>query len=146
MTGLDYLRIILGTMLVDTFCGIVILVPYLLTYSIANNDFSFDRNFEADLGIYTLVSIILVIGAGYLMEQYIVRRFLRNFATCKIPFQNLIRIICVIAFIWVMYMYSVQEKFSITWLYAVAQIIIALGILYIASWFYRWRKESIMVS
>lgn len=146
MTGLDYLRIILGTMLVDTFCGIVILVPYLLTYSIANNDFSFDRNFEADLGIYTLVSIILVIGAGYLMEQYIVRRFLRNFATCKIPFQNLIRIICVIAFIWVMYMYSVQEKFSITWLYAVAQIIIALGILYIASWFYRWRKESMMVS
>lgn len=63
MTGLDYLRIILGTMLVDTFCGIVILVPYLLMYSIANNDFSFDRNFEADLGIYTLVSIILVIGA-----------------------------------------------------------------------------------
>lgn len=64
MIGLDYLRIILGTMLVDTFCGIAILVLYLLTYSIANNDFSFDWNFEVDLGIYTLASIILVIGVG----------------------------------------------------------------------------------
>lgn len=141
MTGLDYLRIILGTMLVDTFCGIAILVPYLLTYAIVNNDFSFDRNFEANLGIYTLVAIILAIGAGYLMERYIVRRFLHNFATCKIPFQNLFRILCVMGFVWTMYTYSVQERFSITWLYAVAQIIIALGILYIASWFYRWRKE-----
>lgn len=122
MIGLDYLRIILGTMLVDTFCGIAILVLYLLTYSIVNNDFSFDRNFEVDLGIYTLASIILVIGMGYLMERYIVRRFLCNFVRCKIPFQNLFRTLCVMGFVWMMYTYSVQERFSIIWLHAVANI------------------------
>lgn len=122
MIGLDYLRIILGTMLVDTFCGIAILVLYLLTYSIANNDFSFDRNFEVDLGIYTLASIILVIGMGYLMERYIVRRFLCNFGRCKIPFQNLFRTLCVMGFVWMMYTYSVQERFSIIWLHPVANI------------------------
>ena len=126
MIGLDYLRIILGTMLVDTFCGIAILVLYLLTYSIANNDFSFDRNFEVDLGIYTLASIILVIGMGYLMERYIVRRFLCNFARCKIPFQNLFRTLCVMGFVWMMYTYSVQERFSIIWLHPVANIYIEM--------------------
>lgn len=141
ITGLDYIRIIIGTMLIDTFCGITIVVPYTFIYSVANKDFSFDRNFEADLGIYTIVAILLIICVGYLMDRCIVRRFLRNFAICKIPFQNLFRIICIIGFVWVMYTYSVQERSSITWLYVAVQIILALGLLYITSWFYRWRKD-----
>ena len=141
ITGLDYIRIIIGTMLIDTFCGITIVVPYTFIYSVANKDFSFDRNFEADLGIYTIVAILLIICVGYLMDRCIVRRFLRNFAICKIPFQNLFRIICIIGFVWTMYTYSVQERSSITWLYVAVQIILALGLLYITSWFYRWRKD-----
>lgn len=141
ITGLDYIKIIIGTMLIDTFCGITIVVPYTLIYSVANKDFSFGRNFEADLGIYTIVAILLIICVGYLMDRCIVRRFLRNFAICKIPFQNLFRIICIIGFIWTMYTYSVQERSSITWLYVAVQIILALGLLYITSWFYRWRKD-----
>ncbi|MBS5121193.1 hypothetical protein [Anaerostipes hadrus] len=128
-------------MLIDTFCGITIVVPYTFIYSVANKDFSFDRNFEADLGIYTIVAILLIICVGYLMDRCIVRRFLRNFAICKIPFQNLFRIICIIGFVWTMYTYSVQERSSITWLYVAVQIILALGLLYITSWFYRWRKD-----
>ena len=65
ITGLDYIRIIIGTMLIDTFCGITIVVPYTFIYSVANKDFSFDRNFEADLGIYTIVAILLIICVGY---------------------------------------------------------------------------------
>lgn len=61
-------------------------IPYLFTYAIANNDFSFDRNFEADLGIYTLAAIVMIMCAGWLMERYIVKRFLSNFAMYKIPF------------------------------------------------------------
>ena len=141
ITGLDYIRIIIGTMLIDTFCGITIVVSYTFIYSVANKDFSFDRNFEADLGIYTIVAILLIICVGYLMDRCIVRRFLRNFAICKIPFQNLFRIICIIGFVWTMYTYSVQERSSITWLYVAVQIILALGLLYITSWFYRWRKD-----
>lgn len=141
ITGLDYIKIIIGTMLIDTFCGITIVVPYTFIYSVANKDFSFGRNFEADLGIYTIVAILLIICVGYLMDQCIVRRFLRNFAICKIPFQNLFRIICIIGFIWTMYTYSVQERSSITWLYVAVQIILALGLLYITSWFYRWSKD-----
>lgn len=141
ITGLDYIRIIIGTMLIDTFCGITIVVPYTFIYSVANKDFRFDRNFEADLGIYTIVAILLIICVGYLMDRCIVRRFLRNFAICKIPFQNLFRIICIIGFVWTMYTYSVQERSSITWLYVAVQIILALGLLYITSWFYRWRKD-----
>ena len=141
ITGLDYIRIIIGTMLIDTFCGITIVVPYTFIYSVANKDFSFDRNFEADLGIYTIVAILLIICVGYLMDRCIVRRFLRNFAICKIPFQNLFRIICIIGFVWTMYTYSVQERSSITWLYVAVQIILALGLLYITSWFYRWSKD-----
>lgn len=57
------------------------------------------------------------------MDRCIVRRFLRNFAMCKIPFQNLFRIICIIGFVWTMYTYSVQERSSITWLYVAVQII-----------------------
>lgn len=122
MIGLDYLRIILGTMLVDTFCGIAILVLYLLTYSIANNDFSFDRNFGS--GFRDIYVSINYSGdrCGYLMERNIVRRFLCNFARCKIPFQNLFRTLCVMGFVWMMYTYSVQERFSIIWLHAVANI------------------------
>ncbi len=141
ITGLDYIKIIIGTMLIDTFCGITIFVPYTFIYSVANKDFSFGRNFEADLGIYTIVAMLLIICVGYLMDRYIVRRFLRNFAICKIPFQNLFRIICIIGFVWTMYTYSVQERSSITWLYVAVQIILALGLLYITSWFYRWRKD-----
>lgn len=141
ITGLDYIRIIIGTMLIDTFCGITIVVPYTFIYSVANKDFRFDRNFEADLGIYTIVAILLIICVGYLMDRCIVRRFLRNFAICKIPFQNLFRIICIIGFVWTMYTYSVQERSSITWLYVAVQIILALGLLYITSWFYRWSKD-----
>lgn len=141
ITGLDYIKIIIGTMLIDTFCGITIVVPYTFIYSVANKDFRFDRNFEADLGIYTIVAILLIICVGYLMDRCIVRRFLRNFAICKIPFQNLFRIICIIGFVWTMYTYSVQERSSITWLYVAVQIILALGLLYITSWFYRWRKD-----
>lgn len=141
ITGLDYIRIIIGTMLIDTFCGITIVVPYTFIYLVANKDFSFDRNFEADLGIYTIVAILLIICVGYLMDRCIVRRFLRNFAICKIPFQNLFRIICIIGFVWTMYTYSVQERSSITWLYVAVQIILALGLLYITSWFYRWSKD-----
>ena len=135
ITGLDYIKIIIGTMLIDTFCGITIVVPYTFIYSVANKDFSFGRNFEADLGIYTIVAILLIICVGYLMDRCIVRRFLRNFVICKIPFQNLFRIV------WTMYTYSVQERSSITWLYVAVQIILALGLLYITSWFYRWRKD-----
>lgn len=142
ITGLDYIKIIIGTMLIDTFCGITIVVPYTFIYSVANKDFSFDRNFEADLGIYTIVAILLIICVGYLMDRCIVRRFLRNFAICKIPFQNLFRIICIIGFVWTMYTYSVQERSSITWLYVAVQIILALGLLYITSWFYRWSKDQ----
>ena len=80
ITGLDYIKIIIGTMLIDTFCGITIVVPYTFIYSVANKDFSFDRNFEADLGIYTIVAILLIICVGYLVDRCIVRRFLRNFA------------------------------------------------------------------
>lgn len=141
ITGLDYIKIIIGTMLIDTFCGITIVVPYTFIYSVANKDFRFDRNFEADLGIYTIVAILLIICVGYLMDRCIVRRFLRNFAICKIPFQNLFRIICIIGFVWTMYTYSVQERSSITWLYVAVQIILALGLLYITSWFYRWSKD-----
>lgn len=141
ITGLDYIKIIIGTMLIDTFCGITIVVPYTFIYSVANKDFSFGRNFEADLGIYTIVAILLIICVGYLMDRCIVRRFLRNFVICKIPFQNLFRIICIIGFVWTMYTYSVQERSSITWLYVAVQIILALGLLYITSWFYRWRKD-----
>ncbi len=141
ITGLDYIRIIIGTMLIDTFCGITIVVPYTFIYSVANKDFSFDCNFEADLGIYTIVAILLIICVGYLMDRCIVRRFLRNFTICKIPFQNLFRIICIIGFVWIMYTYSVQERSSITWLYVAVQIILALGLLYITSWFYRWSKD-----
>ena len=141
ITGLDYIKIIIGTMLIDTFCGITIVVPYTFIYSVANKDFSFGRNFEADLGIYTIVAILLIICVGYLMDRCIVRRFLRNFAICKIPFQNLFRIICIIGFVWTMYTYSVQERSSITWLYVAVQIILALGLLYITSWFYRWSKD-----
>ncbi len=43
-------------MLIDTFCGITIVVPYTFIYLVAK-DFSFDRNFEAELGIYTIVAI-----------------------------------------------------------------------------------------
>ena len=137
ITGLDYIKIIIGTMLIDTFCGITIVVPYTFIYSVANKDF----RFEADLGIYTIVAILLIICVGYLMDRCIVRRFLRNFAICKIPFQNLFRIICIIGFVWTMYTYSVQERSSITWLYVAVQIILALGLLYITSWFYRWSKD-----
>ena len=119
--------------LLNIFCIVVI---------VANKDFRFDRNFEADLGIYTIVAILLIICVGYLMDRCIVRRFLRNFAICKIPFQNLFRIICIIGFVWTMYTYSVQERSSITWLYVAVQIILALGLLYITSWFYRWSKDQ----
>lgn len=88
-------------------------IPYLFTYAIANNDFSCDRNFEADLGIYTLAAIVMIMCAGWLMERYIVKRFLSNFAMYKIPFQNLLRLVCVIGFVWVMYTYSVQSRSSI---------------------------------
>ena len=41
ITGLDYIKIIIGTMLIDTFCGITIVVPYTFIYSVAKDKWNF---------------------------------------------------------------------------------------------------------
>lgn len=142
LTGLDYIKIIFGSILSDILCVITICVPYLLIYAFANKDFSFDQNFDEAPGIYVILAIVVIAIASYLMDRYIVRKFLRNFKTWKIPFKNLFRVMCVIWLMWLMYTYSVQERAAITWFYAVLQLLIALVLLYVSSWFYRYRENK----
>ena len=75
ITGLDYIKIIIGTMLIDTFCGITIVVPYTFIYSVANKDFRFDRNFEADLGIYNSLNYLCWISDGSVYCKKIFTKF-----------------------------------------------------------------------
>ncbi len=142
LTGLEYLKIILGMIIADTLYELTVYIPYLFVYAIANKEYSWNQNFEAKLGAYLFVAILAIVCIGYILEKYIVKKFLKNFVRWKIPFKNLFRLICVIALVWVMYTYSVQEYTTVIWLYAAIHVITMMGILYIASWFYRYRENK----
>lgn len=142
LTGLDYVKIVFGTVLSDLLCVATICVPYLLIYAIANNDFSFEQTFEKAPGVYVILAIFAIIIVNYLIERYILNKFLKNFKIWKIPFKNLFRLMCIIWLIWIMYTYSVQERATVTWFYTIIHLMIAFVLLYISSWFYRYRENK----
>ena len=151
VTGLEYLKIFFGSVIQELFTMIAVGMPYILIYGFYNQNFNISNYLDKPLNWYVPVAVIVVLCLIILSCKF-AKRFLSDFAKKPIKHRKLYITVVTAEFAWLIFVYFKEVDSIGAWFCGIAQIVLSILILYIASCIYRkkttkkiqWENEQLL--
>lgn len=151
ITGIEYLKIFLGSVIQELFTMIAVGMPYLLIYGFCNHDFNISNYLDKPLKRYVLLAMVIIIFLIRLSYK-VARRFFSDFARKPIKHRKLYMIIVIAEFAWLIFAYFKEVDSIGAWFCGIIQIVFSVFVLYIISCIYRkkmtekiqWENEQLL--
>lgn len=151
VTGLEYLKIFFGSVIQELFTMMAIGLPYILIYGFYNRNFNISNYLDKPLNWYVLSAVIVILCLIRLSCK-IANKFLSDFAKKPIKYRKLYITVATAEFAWLVFAYFKEVDSVGAWFCGIAQIVLSILILYIASCIYRqkitkkiqWENEQLL--
>lgn len=151
LTGIEYLKIFFGSVIQELFTMIAVGIPYILIYGFYNHNFNISSYLDKPLNWYVLPAVIIILCLIGFFAKY--DRNLFAILQENLIKHRMIYIAVVTAeFAWLIFAYFKEVDSVGAWFCGIAQIVLSILILYIASCIYRqkttkkiqWENEQLL--
>ena len=151
LTGIEYLKIFFGSVIQELFTMIAIGMPYILIYGFYNHNFNISSYLDKPLNWYVLPAVIIIL-CLIRFSCKIANKFLSYFAKKPIKHRKIYIVVVTAEFAWLIFAYFKEVDSVGAWFCGIAQIVLSILILYIASCIYRkkitkknqWENEQLL--
>ena len=151
LTGIEYLKIFFGSVIQELFTMIAVGMPYILIYGFYNHNFNISSYLDKPLNWYVLPAVIIIL-CLIRFSCKIANKFLSYFAKKPIKHRKIYIAVVTAEFAWLIFAYFKEVDSVGAWFCGIAQIVLSILILYIASCIYRqkttkkiqWENEQLL--
>ena len=151
LTGIEYLKIFFGSVIQELFTMIAVGMPYILIYGFYNHNFNISSYLDKPLNWYVLPAVIIIL-CLIRFSCKIANKFLSYFAKKPIKHRMIYIAVVTAEFAWLIFAYFKEVDSVGAWFCGIAQIVLSILILYIASCIYRqkttkkiqWENEQLL--
>ena len=151
MFNFSVIKIFFGSVIQELFTMIAVGMPYILIYGFYNHNFNISSYLDKPLNWYVLLAVIIIL-CLIRFSCKIANKFLSYFAKKPIKHRKIYIAVVTAEFAWLIFAYFKEVDSVGAWFCGIAQIVLSILILYIASCIYRqkttkkiqWENEQLL--